>query len=313
MSTEPILTRDEIEAILELRAPAASAAPTVRPVDLLAADRFLEDLLPLLEVGFARAAAAATRVLTTLLGVPAEVTAEATEILTGRGLYDVLGAAPALLSLRAGRGPARGYAVLATDALLTYLLVERVFGNAAPAGSAAVLDRRPTRLECRMLERNLAPLVEAIDVALEPRGAYGFRPSSVETSLEVVPGFPLDVTVVHAPFSVALDGRFASFSLAFPAPVRRFGLGTHPLAQRLEQGGRIAEVLPAVPGTVVAELGAVHLTVAALAGLHPGQVLRLDRGPGDEVAVYVEGRPKFAGIAVSDDGTLAVEITRSEP
>ncbi len=313
MSTEPILTRDEIEAILELRAPAASAAPTVRPVDLLAADRFLEDLLPLLEVGFARAAAAATRVLTTLLGVPAEVTAEATEILTGRGLYDVLGAAPALLSLRAGRGPARGYAVLATDALLTYLLVERVFGNAAPAGSAAVLDRRPTRLECRMLERNLAPLVEAIDVALEPRGAYGFRPSSVETSLEVVPGFPLDVTVVHAPFSVALDGRFASFSLAFPAPL------LEPLRERVRpepepaNGGRIAEVLPAVPGTVVAELGAVHLTVAALAGLHPGQVLRLDRGPGDEVAVYVEGRPKFAGIAVSDDGTLAVEITRSEP
>ncbi|RMG97477.1 MAG: hypothetical protein D6705_08645 [Deltaproteobacteria bacterium] len=313
MATEPVLTRDEIEALLELRSDRVEAGAAVRPVDLLAADRFLHDLVPLLDVGFGRAASAATRVLTTLLGATVDVSAEATELLTGRGLYDVLAPAPTLLALRCVRGQAHGHAVLAVDATLTYLLIERVFGNPKSDDGFRILERPPTRLERRMLQRNLEPLVDAVDAALEPRAYFGFEVVTVESSPDLLPGLSADVTVVHAPFSVAFGDRFASFSLALPAPL------LEPLRERVQpqmpltSDETLAAVLPSVEGTVVAELGATRMTVADLTNLRVGQILRLDRGPGDETLVYVEGRPKFSGIAVSDDGAIAVELTRRHP
>ncbi len=311
MTAEPLLSREEIEAIVELRAPTTPGQIPVRPVDLLAADRFLHDVLPLLEVGFSRAATAATSVLTSLLGVAAEVTSEPTEILTGRGLFEVLAPAQALVGLRTRGGHADGHALIAVDAHLTYRLLERLFGSSGSADAPTVLERPPTRLERQMLLQNLTPLIDAFQAALEPRGYFSFAPSSVESDLAMLPGFSADVTVMHVPFSVALGGGYASFSLALTAPL------LEPMRDRTAappagvQGETLAEVLPAVPCTLVAELGATELSLADLAELSPGQILHLDRGPGDEIAVYVEGRTKFFGIAVADGGALAVELTRS--
>lgn len=319
---EPILSREEIELLLgesrgERRSGTNRGSSRARAealgIDLLADDRHLRLLVPSLQVGFARMAEGLRRVLTSVLRNKVEVRDEAPEVVSGRGLVSIAQRAACIIALRVTTADgAQGFAVLALDPVFTFRVIERMFGGGSgpphtPSG------RSPTSLERRMLTRALAPLFDTLG-ALEPAGYFRFEVLSVESRLDLVPGYGPDTTALHVPFMLDIAGQIASFSLALPGTV------LEPLRARMSAPALAdakASVMPQtvreVPVTVSVVLGHVPMTLRQLLRLQPGTVLALDQGRSEELAVQVEGATKWAGTPIQQDGMVAVEITRRLP
>ena len=306
--TDPILSPDEIEALLESH-PGSSAMGLVEPdpVDLLAGDRFIRDLVPLLDVGHVRLAESLQRVVTSMLGVAAAVHNEVPEIVTGRALHSIAQTAPTLVRLAVQTPRGEGRALLILDTRLTFTLIARLFGS-TDLDAAPETPRAPTNLERRILVQALDPILREMNTQLEPRGFFHFTPSGVEPRLDLVPGFSPDATALHVPFSLTLGEHLASFSLAFSADLLELLRDALP-STRPAQDETLAQVMDGVPLTLTVDLGEAVLTLQQLTTLSPGQVLTLDRGPHDEVPVLIEGLPCWMGLPVHDDGAIAVEIT----
>ncbi len=310
--TDAILSRDEIAALLESRAgPSALGLAEPEPVDLLAADRFIRDLIPLLDVGHMRLAESLQRVMTSMLGVATTVHNEAPEIVTGRALHGIAQAAPTLVRLAVRTPRGEGRALLILDTRLTFTLIARLFGS-TDLDAAPQTPRAPTNLERRILLQALGPILHELDHQLEPRDFFRFAPCGVEPRLDLVPGFAPDTTALHVPFSLTLGEHLASFSLAFSGDLLERLRDAMP-APEPARGGTLAQAMHGVPLTITVELGETTLTLQQLTSLRPGQVLTLDRGPHDEVPVQIEGLPCWMGLPVHDDGAVAVELTTRHP
>ena len=310
-NVEPVLTRTEVEAILEASRQDAGGGlrSQAESIDLLAGDRYIQQMIPTLQRGHVRLAESLRKVFTSVLRSKAEVRDETPEVLTGRGLGRVAEHAACLLALRTRvEGEDLGFSMLAMDRSLTFALVERLFGGAGAAEEA--ISRPLTPLERRVLLHSLMPVVEGLNETLEPRRTFLFGADRVECNLELIPGFSPDVTVLHVPFTMTVDDRLASLSLALPArvlePLRATLCATPVPSQR----GEMAGIVRRTPVELEVELGRARTTLRQVINLQVGTVLRLDRHPNEELPVRIAGMTKFQGLPVHDDGALAVEITR---
>lgn len=310
---EPILSPAEVEAILEGSRQASSANgrhAQAESVDLLASDRYLQLLIPALRVGFVRYAESLRKVFTSLLRKKTEVHDEEPEVMTGRGLARVADNAACLLGLRTYvEGEDCGYAVLCLDAALTYALVARLFGGGAKNG--ALPERSLTPLERRVLLASLDPLVESVNQTLEPRGSFRFSPHKVECTLDLIPGFSPDVTVLHVPFTLDSDGELASISLALPAAALAPLRGQLAMVPEPPEAAHreMVELVRRTPVRLEVELGRAIIGLRQLTQLAVGMVLKLDRHPSEDLPVMIAGVTKFHGVPVHDEGALAIEIS----
>lgn len=311
---EPVLSREEIESLLAGTPVRGKSRADAVGIDLLADDRHLRGMLPTLSVGFARLAESLRRICTSVLRTEVEVRDEPAEIVGGRGMVAIAERAACIIALRVTTADgATGFAVLALDPIFTFSVIERMFGGGGgppktPSG------RSPTALERRMLTRALAPLFDALDATLEPQGHFRFTVHSVESRLDLVPGYTPDTTALHVPFTLALGDRYASFSLSLPASV------LEPLRGRLAatsidgpSGALMPKLVSEVSVTLSVVLGRTQMPLRALLRLQVGTVLALDQGRSEELTVEVEGVRKFLGAPISQDGMVAVELTRRTP
>lgn len=313
---EPIISREEIETLLGDTGGRRGAAGRMQPVgiDLLAEDRHLRQLVPTLQLGFARLAEGLRRVLTSVLRAEVEIRDEPAEVVTGRGMIRIASRAACIIALRVTTpGASAATAVLALDPIFTFSVIERLFGGGGGPPKAPE-GRSPTALERRMLTRALVPLFDALNGALEPAGFFTFEVHSVESRLELIPGFAPDTTALHVPFTLGIADRLASFSLALPAavlePLRgRVGVPVSDATCSRDMPRLVAEV----PVSVSVALGHTEMTLRQLLRLQPGTVLSLSQGRSDDLPIAVEGVVKWHGAPVQQDGMVAVEITRREP
>lgn len=312
---EPILSRTEVQAILDSAHGGGRRRLTVTPVavDLASNDRNIRTLVPTLMVGFKRVAEGLRTVLTSVLRSKAELKAEAPEILSGRGFSTACEQAASLVALRihAGGEPF-GFAVLALDSVLTFSIIERLFGG---GGGPPVVPgvRSTTLLERTMLLHALGPVLTELNTSLEPREHFQFELHSIETTLDLIPGYTPDVSVLHTPFTMTLGEQLASMSLALPCAALE---GLRGRAQERMATPQDAEAMLAnvssTPMQVSVELGRAAISMRQLLQLEPGQVLELDTHRGAELPVRVQGITKFHGVAVQEDKAIAIELTRRQ-
>jgi flagellar motor switch protein FliM len=311
---EPLLSPEEVKAILETsnyqRHLGLRTAP--EPIDLLACDRMVAQMLPALSVGYVRLSETLRKVLTSTLRMKIEVRDEVPEILTGRGLSRVTERSACMIAMSTTvLGQERGYSMLILDPTITYTVIERVFGSSS-GGSTTAASRPPTTLEQRMLMRTLSATIDALNRTLEPPGAFQFRADRVESTLELVPGFAPDTTVLHIPFALKIGEQSANMSLAMPTsildPLRP--LLCAPLNESLTRDVELPNLIKRVPVQLSVELGRTSLPLRDVLNLEVGMVLSLDKHPADELAVQIESVVKFHGFPVHDNGAIAIEITR---
>ncbi len=84
-------------------------------------------------------------------------------------------------------------------------------------------------------------------------------------------------------------------------------------AQGAPAGENLAQtegLLRDVAAPVVIELGRVRMNAAQLVRLHPGQILRLPRGPNDPVDLVVNGKLFARGELIEVDGELGVRLVQ---
>jgi flagellar motor switch protein FliM len=74
--------------------------------------------------------------------------------------------------------------------------------------------------------------------------------------------------------------------------------------------GRLKEQLMDIPVEVTGELGRTKYTVRQILDLKTGDVILLDRRTDDDIAVLLEGTPKFMGKFGIHRSAYAVKITR---
>lgn len=310
---EPILNPNEVRNLFEqARANSTGASPTpsalAEPVDILADDRHLRSIVPTLQIGYARLAGNLRRVLTSVLRTRVDIRDEEPELLSGRGLVSVADAAAALLVLRVEtEAQVPGYAVLAVDRPFAFAIIERIFGGGS-VDELAPSERQLTPLESRMLARALTPFLETLNTSLEPAGFFRFAVHAIESRIDLVPGFMPDMTLLHAPFTMMIGSRLASFSLAKPATVLEC-LRTRLSEQAAARGpSMMPTVMRNVNVDISVELGSVSMSLRQVLNLAPGMVLPLNRGRNELLPVSVGGVAKFHAVPIQDDGVLAIEI-----
>lgn len=315
-SIEPLLSRDEVQAILETSKVARHQGlrSEPEPIDLLASDRSVQQMLPALHAGFVRLSEQLRKVLTSTMRMKVEVQGQTPEIMTGRGLARFTAQSACMIALHTRvRGIDKGYTVLTIDPVLAYSIVERVFGGAS-SSSPFIAQRPPTALEQRVILRILSSAVTALQDTLEPQGAFEFRIDRVESSLELVPGFTPDITLLHIPFSLRMGQENALLTVAMLTdaldPLKAQLCA--PLHESTHESQDMPQLVPRIPVSLSVELGRTKLTLRQIMGLQKGMTFALDRHPSDELPVQVEGVVKFFGYPVHDNGALGLEITRSK-
>lgn len=312
---EPILSELEVDAILESArlAKKHGLQSQAEPIDLLASDRLIQQMIPSLSVGYVRLTESLRKILTSVLRRKVEASHERPEVITGRGLKRISERSACLIALRSIINEKDcGYSILALDPVFTFSVIERLFGGGSGSMPMIPADRSPTALERRMIIRSMQPVIDALNRNLEPSDTFMFTAERIESTLDLVPGITPDITILHIPFTLRLGEHSARISLALPSPVLEplHALLCTPLNEAQEFAPEMSQIVANTPMTLSVELGTAMVSLRDIINLHEGMVLSLDRHPTSEVPIHIEGITKFYGYPVQDQGALAIEITR---
>jgi flagellar motor switch protein FliM len=143
-----------------------------------------------------------------------------------------------------------------------------------------------------------------------------FLPGQFVDDVYGVPGFSADTETVAAVFSLKLGAADGEFAVILPFAFLKPLMPELDMAKLLNSGqetGKAAAGDKALLGIAVnlkVFLGRLEIKVKDLNSLAPGDVLRLDTRPDDEVTVEVEGQPRFAARTGKIGAGLGVQIIR---
>jgi flagellar motor switch protein FliM len=260
------------------------AAAAAAPVDFRRPSRIGRDAVMALE---STHEAFARRLLTlwgTSTHTALEVSHLATEQLSVDDYVRTLPSPTVLATLRAG--PLGSTALLDLDLPLALLLVERLLGGAGDPAASAV-PRRPTDLETSLISHDLLePVAQAMDEALRDLDGEPSELLGVETSPQRLQMASSGELLLLLTYRIEIRGDLQAqglLSLAYPvaplmAQLDRITTGGEGEDEELAQASAemvTASLMDADLGVRV-RLGESPLRAAALAGLTPGDVLRLD-------------------------------------
>ncbi len=206
--------------------------------------------------------------------------------------------------------PYPGRAVLEVGSAVGLGIVDAVLGGSGSYDE----QRRLTEVEARLMHRVAECGFGALGKALQPLG--------VEPRIEIGNADPIQLAiqagrdfVVTLHYRVGLaDGLALRDRLVLAYPVAALhdiadgGPGEHD--ERMLSGrAAIEQMLPGVGIPFAVRLQPSRVSFADLAGLQPGDVLRLDHGLDDPVIGVAGGMPVVEGRIGSSRSKLALEIT----
>lgn len=280
-----------------MRSSLADAAPSVAPVDFRRPSRIGRDAIIALEATHEAFARRLSTAWSSGSYAAIEVEHVATDQLSIDDFVRSLPVPTALATIRVGGLGA--VAFLQVDLPFALLYVERLLGGPGDPALAPV-SRRPTDLESALLTHELlGPAVTAVDEAL--RDLEG-EPSALLT-LETQPqplqlGSPGELLLLLT-YRVEVRGDLPGqglITLAYPvAPLvnhlDQLLTGNHQGDSDPERlaSSPVADTLLGAPIDVHVRVGGAPLHASALAGLQPGDVLRLDHPVDLPASLVVDG------------------------
>jgi flagellar motor switch protein FliM len=225
----------------------------------------------------------------------------------------------ALATLRVGALGA--HAFLQVDLPFALLFVERLLGGPGDPAISAIA-RRPTELEIALLTHELlGPAVTAVDEALKDLSDESSSLVSLETTPQPLQlGSPGELLLLLT-YRVELRGEMPAqgmLTLAYPAAplvvhLDRLVLGSNPVDEDESVAARSAmsAALLATEVDVCVRLGDNTIDAAALAGLAPGDVLRLDHPVDRPAELVCDERPIGTAHLGKRGRRLAVQVVVS--
>ncbi len=308
---EPILTPEEVEALVELYRSGLGldGGPTVVDFDLVGGDHLIRRVAPVLDSVREDLAAILQKFLSFHLGIPVEV-----EVLPGDIVpFAALAASftrPAYIGiLELGDG---GKGLLDISGDLFYLAVERSLGGQS---FDTLPSRPPTHMEQKIGYRLMERVVEALNDVWGSVVDQEIRVLGMEFWPEKLAVIEPDDFVLRHECRIKIGERLMYMAVVFPAatlePVRklleRSVSGDAPI--RVSTFKKIINQLKGADVELTVQLGKVRTTLGQLRDLKPGDIMRLDTSHGDRLPVKISGKTKFRGLPTVSRGNFAVTIT----
>jgi flagellar motor switch protein FliM len=294
------------------------AATAATPVDFRRPSRIGRDAVMAVESTHE----AFTRRLLTLWGASThtalEITHLATEQLSVDDYVRTLPSPTVLATLRAG--PLGATALLDLDLPLALLLVERLLGGVGDPATSAVA-RRPTDLETSLISHDLLePVAQAIDETLRDLDGEPSELLGVETSPQRLQMASSGELLLLLTYRIEIRGDLQAqglLSLAYPvvplmAQLDRIMTGGEGEDEELATASAqmvTASLMDADLGVRV-RLGESPLPAAVLAGLVPGDVLRLDHSVHAPARLVIDDREVGTAHLGRRGRRLAVQIQK---
>lgn len=296
----PLLSDEETGALLEaMREEERARTPEARNADLASNEGPLRGALGRADAASPAIARAGRMELLRLIGRGIEVVAVPSEIVPGQVFEAAVDPRAIGYTLTSGGEPAGR--IVVEPRLATFLIEHRMGGAAAGA-------ERPIRSHFTGLDRTLVdPLPQSLCRAVSEHLLEGRRLKATPDGENAPPREGgLEPLLRLGVRFVDRDGDLGEATIALTAGA----LGTAPKIDDIVRSrGAIREHLAGVEIEVVGKLGEIPSSVRSLLGLDHGTILRLDRAPGDPVAICVDDVVVALGEPVVHKGDLAIRIT----
>jgi flagellar motor switch protein FliM len=285
----------------------------VQPYDLTRPERIVRTRIPFMEVLISRFARQCRQTMTSYLRHIVDVSLVHSEI---RKFGDFLKTLQNPTSIHIFRmDPLRGVGLLVLDPNLVFVLIELFMGGTGDS-LVRIEGREFTNIESRLIRK----VVEGLLLDLE-KVWHSLQPVSVkvdrsENNPKLAAVMALAEPVIYVELSVEVEVANGAFYLCLPysmlEPFRDKLLLGDPERSAREPGWskQIVIHLKEAPVAVCAELGDLQMTVKDVMNLRVGDVLTLDRSPGDLLRVKIEGVPKFLCEPGEYKGMRAVKLNR---
>lgn len=309
-SSEPLLSGEETEALLEAMRSTAGAAPDVLGANLASPDLPLRQALGRADRCVEQLGRQLRGTMLRVARCSASSEVEPAEIVSFKVLQQALPAGAAIAVLRV-QGSIGGIVVVGPS--LSTFVIERRLG--APLRRPEDADKASVREQLTAFDRRvLQPLFAAI--AEDFGRAWTGAPGAVE--IEEVLARAADMPALPAidpMLRFAMKVRTASVTddvvvALTPGAVRATAMREEPSAPQAsaDDRQRLAQRIAAAEVELVAVLGTAATTIRELLALTCGDIVRLDQVPGRSIDVTVEGVTKLRGLPVVQHGNLAIEV-----
>jgi flagellar motor switch protein FliM len=212
--------------------------------------------------------------------------------------------------------PSGGTGVLQIDPELGFALLNRLLG-----GGERPLQQTPRPLtvaEHSVLEGVIGDILDSFSHVWRPAAAFELSLSATAHVLENMHFSQPEKPLLSARFTLDAPGLTGGLVLALPlhaleqaspTGARQDALLMPAAAARQEfDPDRVAAMLSGLPIECRIELGSVPLSLAALAGLRPNDVILIRPADDDSVAFIGGADYRFQGRLLVNDRRLAVEI-----
>ena len=311
-SSEPILSNDETDALLEVMRAGAAALKEAKDLSLGSSDDRLRSAMARADDVGRLLAPEIKRSFRRLLGMAYGVQEAPADVVPYSVFMSSLGPGSAVAPLR-GTDPCCGFITIGP--LLTTRVLDRRLGAALGPGGEAGNGRRP--LLSAVDRRILRPLCEQL---LERFLAH-WRPKDDPVVLADILARPSDAPrlsqyepLLRVPLSIQLSAEASdevSILITSSLVAGAEAPGEKPTEQQgsVEDRARLAARLTAAEVELTAALGHVQSTVRDVLSLEIGDVIRLNEAPSHPVAVSVEGLRKVLGLPVVNHGNIAIQVT----
>jgi flagellar motor switch protein FliM len=324
--SEEVLSQEEIESLLSVMDPHASASPArepgapsprlrekVTPYDFRRPERVGKEqmrALQSLHEGFSRNFSAA---LSALLRTIVEVKLTSVDQLTYSEFVFSLENPTCFNVLRAE--PLEGHLILDVNPSIVFPIINRLLGGSKETNAPT---RRPlTEIELRLVSRITNLFLAEMKHAWENVLALQLSVDRVESNPQLVQLVPPNEVVVLISFEIALGDSRGMINLCIPYnSIERIGnkLSSNGWASYGKTGAndatrqQIAQQLDGSVVELVVTLADSKIRTAELVGLRVGDIIATDKDVKSPLDVHVQGVTKFRASAGAFKGRKAVQI-----
>ena len=201
------------------------------------------------------------------------------------------------------------------DTLLAFTLLEIMLGSSQSSESLA-LDRNLTTIEMAILKTIMADMCNELNNAMRPVAEVKVQLAKVENNFRLVNIVEPEVEVLVTRFNVRLAGELCGqVRMIVPyltlEPLREKFKALVTIAQAAANTwtALIAREALEMESLVMARSGQINMSIGAILGLQPGDIVDLHYNPDQPLTILVEDQPLFQAIAGERNGKKAIHIT----
>jgi len=319
---DQILTQEEVDALLssmkagdvdlEVSEEAEKTSQAQIPVyDLTSQNIMMREQFDVLDEVFDRCANFFRSSLSTSFRAPIDTTLASTEMVK---FGDFLEGLPNPSSFHTFRmEPLIGSALIAIEPNLVFFLIDCMFGG---TGKSMVFQERDfTLIEQRVMRKFANETLKDLEKAWEFVQILRMSLGKSETKQQFVRLVAPSDPVIAVAFSVSLDEFSGQLWLCIPylllEPIKDKLSYRNIREAELENAWnmQLQKLLSDTEVTVSVELGKSSWRVRDVLNLKEGDIIRLNTGPQNPIAVMIEKVPKMLGIPGVVAGNRAVQVT----